>query len=47
MLLPVAREVPALSAVLGVTALLVVLIAYETVRFAPQRADLRQEALGR
>ena len=46
-LVPVALEVPALTAVLGVTALLVGLIAYEAVRFAPQRAGLRQEALGR
>ena len=46
-LVPAAREVPALGAVTGVTALLVGLISYEAVRFAPQRARLRQEALGR
>ena len=46
-LVPAAREVPALAAVAGVTALLVGLITYEAVRFAPQRARLRREVLGR
>ena len=46
-LVPAAREVPALAAVGGVTALLVGLITYEALRFAPQRARLRQEVLGR
>ena len=46
-LVPAAREVPALVAVTGVTALLIGLISYEAVHFAPQRARLRQEALGR
>ena len=46
-LVPAAREVPALAAVTGVTALLIGLITYEMLRFAPQRARLRQEVLGR
>ena len=46
-LVPAAREVPALTAVAGVTALLVGLIGYEALRFGPERARLRQEALGR
>jgi low temperature requirement protein LtrA len=42
-LVPVAREIAALATLAIMTALLVVLIAYETVRFAELRARLRHQ----
>lgn len=45
-LLPVAVRLPALVVAAGVTSLVAGLIAYETLRFGPQRSRLRQELLG-
>ena len=45
-LVPAAEGVSAVTAVAVVTALLLALIVYEAVRFGPQRAALRREALG-